>query len=328
MAALMAAQARLSNDVHSAKEDLDTHGYCLLRDALTKEEVAIASRRLQEQAKAEQQLGVSFHDSGPSHDVLDPKGYFRHKAFSSEHGGVNQRVFMLINKGACFRDLVIHARIDKLVGHVLGKDFILSTLTANIARIGGVRMGLHTDQWWMPQPVRPGSDYIRPSMITRHPAASFVSPDTSLGIAPPVVVTALWMLSDFTSGNGATEVVPGSHLSGAYARPADQERYNIVQPEAPAGTLLVFDGRLWHGTGANTEGPDRLAVLATYCAPQFRQQENQTLGLDPALWDSLPEEMKARLGFKVWNGYGRIEQEFGGYVSPDQKCLGELSPKS
>ena len=44
---------------------------------------------------------------------------------------------------------------------------------------------------------------------------------------------------------------------------------------------MVFDGRLWHGTGAHTGGCDRLGALATFCCPQFRQQENQTLGLDP-----------------------------------------------
>jgi ectoine hydroxylase-related dioxygenase (phytanoyl-CoA dioxygenase family) len=320
-------QAQLSTDIASAKQDLDDHGYCLFRNALTAAEIGRASRRLQEQAKAEEQLGISFRDSGPNQDVLDQHGYFKHGAFSSAHGGVNQRLFMLANKGECFRELIVHPLIDELIGHVLGNDFILSTLTANIARLGGLRMGLHTDQWWMPQPVPPGSNYIRASMITRHPAPSFVSPDTSLGVAPPVVATALWMLSEFSRDNGSTEVVPGSHLTGAYPQPVDQGRYNIVQPEAPAGTLLVFDGRLWHGTGANIDGPDRLAVLSTFCAPQFRQQENQTLGIDRALWDNLSEKLKARLGFKVWNGYGRIEQEFGGYVSPNPERVGELLPK-
>ena len=40
----------------------------------------------------------------------------------------------------------------------------------------------------------------------------------------------------------------------------------------------------------------RLGVLATFCAPQFRQQENQTLALDPELWDEIPQKLKERLG--------------------------------
>ena len=94
----------------------------------------------------------------------------------------------------------------------------------------------------------------------------------------------MWMLSDFSATNGSTEVERCSHLAGAHPRGVNQSGYNVVQPEAPAGTLMVFDGRLWHGTGANTGSDERLGVLATFCAPQFRQQENLTIGLDRALW--------------------------------------------
>ena len=121
-----------------------------------------------------------------------------------------------------------------------------------------VRMGLHTDQWWMPQPSRADAQYRRVSNITRHPAPEFLSPDKDIGIAPPVTVTAVWMLTDFTRQNGATELVPGTHLSGAYPNVKAQEDYEIIQPEARAGTLMLFDGRLWHGNGANIGAPDRL----------------------------------------------------------------------
>ena len=48
----------------------------------------------------------------------------------------------------------------------------------------------------------------------------------------------------------------GSHLTGAHPNQEDQAYHN--QPEAKAGSLMVFDGRLWHGTGANTGNSDRL----------------------------------------------------------------------
>lgn len=315
-----------TRDMARAKSDLDRYGYCLIADALTPSETAVAAARLADQARAEDQLGLSFRDSGPGQEIVDEKGLFKSDGFSTADGGVNQRLFMLVNKGRCFRDLVVHPLVDGLVGHLLGEEFILSTLTGNIAKLGGVRMGLHTDQWWMPQPVRAGTPHRRASTITRKAAPEFIQPDPTLGVAPPVVATALWMLSDFAQENGATEVVPGSHRSGAYPERIGQERYGIVQAVATAGTLLLFDGRLWHGTGANTAGPDRLAVLATYCAPQFRQQENLTLGLDRKLWPQLSTKLKARLGFKVWNAYGRIEKEFGGFVSPDSQRVGELRP--
>ena len=315
-----------TRDLEQAKADLDRHGYCLIAEALPPAELATARRRLQEQAAAEVERGLAFRDGGKGQNLTDPRGRLRPDAFTEAAGGINQRMWMLVNKGACFRDMVVHPLVDDLVGHVLGKRFILSTLSANIARSGGQRMGLHTDQWWMPQPVRPGAPHVKPADLTRSAAEAFVAPDRSLGIAPAVVCNTMWMLSDFTVENGATEMVPGSHLTGAHPPREGQQDLPIVQAVAPAGTLMVFEGRLWHGTGANTGGGDRLGVLATFCAPQFRQQENQTLGLDRALWADMPETLKARLGFEVWHAYGRIESPAQAMVEPEPERIGELTP--
>ena len=316
----------LTEDLDRAKQDLDQFGFCLIANALTGEALSTTRQRLVEQAGAEAERGLDHRDGGANQAIIDESGRFKANAFTTANGGVNQRLWMLANKGACFRDLIEHRLVDELIGHILGAEFILSTLSANIAKPGGVRMGLHTDQWWMPQPMRSGDPFTRASEVTRNPVPGFVHPDPSLGIAPPVVANTMWMLSDFTPQNGATEVVPGSHLSGAHPHPTEQGGYPIFQPEAPAGTLMVFDGRLWHGTGAHSGGGDRLGALATFCCPQFRQQENQTLGLDPTLWSPMSDKLKARLGFKVWNAYGRIEGEFGGMITPKPERIGELKP--
>ena len=321
-------QPTATRDLAQAKQDLGEFGYCLIAEALTREALEACRERLVTQADAEEAAGLSFRDGGGiSQHILDEAGRLKPDAFTAAAGGINQRLWNLVNKGQCFRDLVIHPLVDELVGHVLGDEFILSTHSANIAKPGGVRMGLHTDQWWMPQPTRPTTDYRRPSTIRRQPGDEFIHPDLSLGIAPPVVCNTMWMISDFTAANGATELVPGSHLSGAHPDPADQSDYDIVQPEAPAGTLMVFEGRLWHGTGANNSNEDRLGVLATFCAPQFRQQENQTLALDPELWDELPQKLKERLGFKVWQAYGRIESSAAGMIDPFPERVRELGDR-
>lgn len=315
-----------TRDLEQARRDLDRFGYCLIADALSPDELAAARKRLTQQAAAEIEHGIAFRDGGKGQSVTDPHGQLRVDAFTEAAGGVNQRMWMLVNKGACFRDMVVHPLVDALVGHVLGDRFILSTLSANIAKNGGQRMGLHTDQWWMPQPIRPDLPHVKPADITRSAAETFVDPDPALGIAPAVVCNTMWMLSDFTAENGATEVVPGSHLSGAHPPREGQQHLGIVQAVAPAGTLMVFEGRLWHGTGANTGGGDRLGVLATFCAPQFRQQENQTLGLDRALWNTMSDKLKARLGFEVWHAYGRIESPAQAMVEPEPERIGELKP--
>ena len=246
----------LTKDIDQAKDNLTKFGFCLVPEVLSAQEIKLAKERLLEQAEAEEELGLSFRDGGPGLEVKITNGRVDKESFSTSNGGVNQRLWMLANKGQCFRDMVTHPLVDELVGHILGEEFILSTHSANIAKPGGVRMGLHTDQWWMPQPIKPNQDYIKPSEISRSASESFIDPDPSLGISPPVVANCMWMLSDFSSTNGSTEVVAGSHLTGAHPNQEDQSIYPIIQPEAEAGTLMVFDGRLWHGTGSNTGNSD------------------------------------------------------------------------
>ncbi len=315
-----------TKDIERAKLDLSKYGFCFIPEVLNATELGLAKERLLEQAEAEEEQGLSFRDGGPDQELKLIDGRIDKDSFTALNGGINQRLWMLVNKGQCFRDMVTHSLIDELVGHLLGPEFILSTHSANLAKPGGVRMGLHTDQWWMPQPVHPSEDFIKPSEISRSAAPSFTDPDLSLGISPPVVVNCMWMLSDFTSTNGATEVVAGSHLTGAHPNQEDQSVYPIIQAEAEEGTLMVFDGRLWHGTGANTGNTDRLGVLTTFCSPQFRQQENQTIGLDRELWDSCSEKLKSRLGFKVWNAYGRIESSMDHFIDIEPERIKELKP--
>ena len=212
-----------TKNLHKARKDLDKYGFCLVPDALNAEEIKTAKKRLLEQAEAEENLGLSFRDGGEKQEVKFKEGKIDKNSFSVANGGINQRLWMLVNKGECFRDMVIHPLVDELVGHILGQDFILSTHSANIAKPGGVRMGLHTDQWWMPQPVKAGESYIKPSEISRKADSSFIKPDLSLGISPPVVANCMWMLSDFSPINGSTEVVAGSHFCLLYTSDAADE---------------------------------------------------------------------------------------------------------
>ena len=43
--------------------------------------------------------------------------------------------------------------------------------------------------------------------------------------------------------------------------------------------MLVWDGSLWHGGGANTTDARRIGIAMNYCAGCIRQQENQQLGI-------------------------------------------------
>ncbi len=318
---------RLTGDLAVAKSNIERFGYCLLKDALSRDQVAAMRQRLVEQAEAERQLGAAYEDGGPDQNwgsFRDESGRVRPEAFTEAHGGVNQRLWMLINKGRVFHQVLFQERVREVISHVLGEEYLLSSFTANIARPGGVEMDLHTDQWWMPSPTRPGRKALPVGSITRERFDTDVD-DASPMIAPAAAVNVLWMLVDFTAGNGGTRVVPGSHLFGRHPeKAADVE---AVAAEGPAGTALIIDARIWHGTGANVTGGQRLALLTTFCGPQFRPQENFTVGTSPEVLNDAPPELLALLGFKVWNAYGRVENPAVEFISPGESSLGELRPE-
>lgn len=208
----------------------------------------------------------------------------------------NQRIWNLINKGEVFRRIPVSPGTLSLVRALLGPDILLSSMTANIARKGGAPMALHTDQNYVP-----------------------------LETPYPMVADVAWMLVDFTEENGATRVIPGSHRWNRLPEPG--ERYETVAAAAPAGAALVFDGRLWHGTGANVTDAPRYAVFTYFCRAFVRQQENFSLSISPPVLDHCSPELKSLLGFQVWHTLGMVEGTRHGTINPrPQRFSGELRP--
>jgi ectoine hydroxylase-related dioxygenase (phytanoyl-CoA dioxygenase family) len=90
------------------------------------------------------------------------------------------------------------------------------------------------------------------------------------------ITNSIWMLDDFTPGNGATRVVPGSHRWGRLPKDA------LADPGAPhpdevlvlgaAGTCVVFNSHLWHGGTLNRTGAPRRAIHAAFVRRDQRQQ--------------------------------------------------------
>ena len=322
----MTERPRLTTDLERCKADLEGSGYCLLADALTPAELREARERLTAQAAAERERGVAYMDGTADQRwgaFADDAGTVRQKRFAASAGGVSQRLFMLLNKGRIFRDIVLMEHALELVGHVLGEHYQLSCSTANIIGTGAAPMELHTDAWWMPPPVPRGRFGLPVGSITRAEAGEVR--DGAAMIAPPACMNSMWLLGDFRAENGATRVVPGSHLSGRQPKPELYGAEDLVSIEAPAGTAMFFEGRLWHGSGTNRTDQPRMGLLNTYCGPQFRPQENYTLGLLPEVLAEAPLRLKELVGFKVWNGYGRFDAPAVELISHDQ-LVGELTP--
>ena len=310
-----------TTDLNKAQSDISQHGYCFIADALDATSISSLKHRLTQQAIAEKEQGLAFEDGGPDQnwgDFRNVDGTLRPEAFTSTGGGRNQRVWMLVNKGQIFVDMLAHPVIRALMDQLLGDAYLLSSHSANIVKPGSVAMRLHTDQWWMPAPTRRERQPLPVGSMTRNRFDADEVPTTM--ISPCVAVNVLWMLDAFTEENGGTHIVPGSHLSGK--QPPDSTQTAIA--EAPSGTALILDGRTWHGTGPNTSDNDRRAILTTFCAPQFRPQENYCIGTHPSILQSATNDLLALLGFKIWNAYGRIENPAAEFVHPQTEIISRL----
>ena len=287
------------------------------------EQIQALKERLTQQARAEKQHGLAFEDGGRSQnwgDFRNEDGSLRQAAFTEASGGCNQRVWMLVNKGQIFIDMLSNPTIRKFIDMLLGEDYLLSSHSANIVKPGSVAMRLHTDQWWMPAPTRRERQPLPAGSMNRERFDVDEVPSTM--IAPRVAANVLWVLEPFSEDNGGTLIVPGSHL---YGRQPDSDAASVVAT-APEGTALVLDGRTWHGTGANVSDGTRQAILTTFCTPQFRPQENYCLGTDESVLAKASPDLLTLFGYKIWNAYGRIESPMAEFVRPDEDIVRELYP--
>ncbi|MBT6512269.1 MAG: phytanoyl-CoA dioxygenase family protein [Alphaproteobacteria bacterium] len=297
-----------TGDIEQAKADLDRHGFCILTGAIPAETAAAVQDRLVDQAAAERERDIDTHS-----------------AFVEPDDDVNQWVFMLPNKGDIFRELVNNASARALVGHVLGAEALLSDCSAHITWPGNKEMALHIDQWFMPQPIMPGDAYTRAAEMTRADQPFGDPEPAQRAINIPMILNVFWAISDFTVENGCTRLMPGSHLSGRH--PVPGQAYDCVMAEAPAGSIVAWDGRTWHGASLNTGTAPRVGVTTYWGAPFLRQLMNFTYGLKQEVVEAFDDEERRTHGFLCWSSYGSTGSAERGWAQPGEKNIGELSVK-
>ena len=111
------------------------------------------------------------------------------------------------------------------------------------------------------------------------------------------VCTAFWALTDFTAENGATRVVPGSHLWDDERRPREDE---TVQAIMSKGSACVFVGATYHGGGANTTADQwRIGMFSGYLLGWLRQEQNFYMAVPPEIAREMPEKLARLLGYSL-----------------------------
>ena len=150
------------------------------------------------------------------------------------------------------------------------QKFLLSSFQANLISPGSERQKLHVDTP-VPEPLPPW----------------------------PMKANSIWLLDDFTDKNGATEYVPGSHLSPLKPTAIDDRDVKTMQACAPAGSVIFTHGALWHRAGANKCQGIRVGLLGSFSASyalEIAREEDQSLILDKDTISDMSDNLKRIIG--------------------------------
>jgi ectoine hydroxylase-related dioxygenase (phytanoyl-CoA dioxygenase family) len=110
-----------------------------------------------------------------------------------------------------------------------------------------------------------------------------------------VQCNTIWAMTDFTADNGATRVIPGSHL---YEDKLELTHDDCEAAEMPAGSVFVYTGAVYHGGGANRSSATRYGLNLTYARSWLRQEENQYLSVPAEIARQLPDELLKLIGYQ------------------------------
>ena len=284
-----------SGDLDQLRNDLMEFGYCLVENALSYDQLSTLRTRLDDQSAGERAANVARYTAQDKYGV-----------FSS------QSLLTLINKGECFRELVELAErtvakgplLEQLIEEMLGREFLINSIAAAIAGPGGTPQMLHCGQSMIPKPWPPW----------------------------PYECFAGFLLDDFSNENGGTLGIPRSHkiFTDAGTNPI-LSLPPTVNITAPAGTALIMDGRVAHGTGTNFSDQLRRLIITTWHKPFIRQQEQYHLTVRREVFETASDKLKLRLGFKAWSGgLGGYEGHGEGSYAPIRDgylSVGELNSK-
>lgn len=195
-------------------------------------------------------------------------------------GARTVRIYNLLVHGNPWEAIPVHPKVLPIVEGVLDRGCLISSLSSVSIGSDETPQPIHADDQLIPIP--------KPH--------------------PPIVCNSMWALTDFTEENGATRIIPGSHLRDH--SPTFGAEYDSIAAVMPKGSVMVYDGAMWHGGGANRTPQRRVGVAMNYCAGFIRQQENQQLGIPREIARGFSPRLRELVGYGVYNGLiGHINKQ-------------------
>ena len=204
-----------------------------------------------------------------------------------------QHVWSLVNKGDVFNRCMTHDTdaiqagllIELLLDEMLGSGWHHLSYIANISFPGCHPQGMHQDQGLVG-------------------AYKFLD--------APVLVNTVYVLQDVDEVNGGTLVIPGSHRRYIEGNGTFGKLPPPINLEAPAGTVMLMDGRVLHGGAVNRSDDLRYIITNSVVRPFIRQQESFHLTIRPEILANASEKFLWRCGFQA-NAQRSMVEGFGYY---------------
>ena len=181
--------------------------------------------------------------------------------------GRTWRAHNLLAKTRAVDYLFLDARVRALVESVLGPRTQVNVTTLFNVLPGETRQYLHQDDglWPIPRP------------------------------HPHFVCNALIAIDDFDIENGATHIVPYSHR---WSDRRPDQSIETLQVEMKSGSMLMWEGGLWHGGGANvSKDRERLGFFMSHQVAYLRPQEIQLVSVPREEVLKMPEKLQRLLGY-------------------------------
>jgi hypothetical protein len=156
--------------------------------------------------------------------------------------GASYLVPWLLAWGRIFEKALMTEKPLALITYLMGESCQVSSVHAHVRVQGDPPQGMHTDAPMLPDPL----------------------PDA------PVASNMMWAIDEFNLEPGGTLMVPGSHKKRT--NPPANAMDMAVPIEAPTGSVIVFNGNLWHRAGARTLPGERVGMICyfrrMYAIPQ------------------------------------------------------------
>jgi ectoine hydroxylase-related dioxygenase (phytanoyl-CoA dioxygenase family) len=282
---------------------LDEHGYCIVKNFLSKQTVA--------KIKADLQRILSESNLSGRNDF---------------EGFTTRRIYALFAKTRCFDDIATNPLVLSVLERILcSEHFLLSSPVGIEIGPGEKEQILHRDDGKYPLP-RPFNEVIVNTMwaiddFTLENGATVLVPGShksTVDERPRSKHRQGTVLGKREQGHSKKREDESKRFAQDLTGTSPKEGAGTIQAVMDAGSMMFYRGSVMHGGGANRTGKSRIGVILEYVQGWLRPQENHCLAVPAEVVKGLHPRLQELLGYSV-------HPPFIGYVDgvhPKKKLLG------